>query len=1076
MVRLALLMQLKGLPSVTREVAAHALAIPGLMADTSGSAPSGQASSDHPNHQLLQSSLAFLNRFTIEDLSTTPFSSTGALRERHGFASGQQTRSRSEQNRTYIHAPAADLRDAPHGNALGAAIRPSGGARGWNMPSPTRRRRSPALRAMGGRARSSSPQAGNLPGRSQRNPRRHQSSRQGRSPTRGSKAVSHAAAGALGLHNFSTDLRDSDSGHVQHKAAEPWRAMLPRPPAHTASRSASAPPADTGASEHRQVALERLASVRSAMSDSDGMAVSQSAPAERRRRGAAAVAALAAARDRAGAKLADLWSAAQSGAVRLNDHYNVIPSYHPFGLQLYLNPQGVSVGLHSDDAEASSPSSSSGSDGTARSQRPLHAAAERVAGDDLPGTIGDDLEQEVSDLVDRGALLPQQLQSGGRRGKVFHMHRMFNYRHRLLHLLAIMDVLPGPYVPPPARQGDGAAGDEHDCEGDDEEALDAGVVRLGAEIIPELQPKHVEVQVHPVCFEARDQAGSAAGVATGRRRAWARGGRGQMARPSPARYCNADVCVRGTGVGFMSGATVQVAAARVEADAHAAAAAATEQCMRVRLPLAVVHDAVMRPGGDAMVSLRSDFAESQTRALVRVQQCVVVGSSQDVVCDVMQAVAAAAPPELLADSAAGGSRNEETPRSWAQALRPMQILQRLPWRSRPRSLDRAGEVAMLEPPPVAACGGVRYVDAGWDFAMRRLSDAATTRTLFELAAVLQQQTWREQQTARRGGAARRAGADSGMATAFGALVSHVASGVTTMRVAVMHRMSMVRRGAWAAVMHMSAMTARGFWRIQMSSGQARMRMLTAQPALPAAAPRSGVADQASEPPHRARPSAVALRGEPSGDAGVVSDSGAAGPSATRGVVRRPRMRIPRALRRPSSRWFRERGAPSPPVAHGEGEGELADDASTHVAEFLYSRDGDGLAAVRANLDAVVVAEDVRQWRGQRPPLITRRRRRAIARVMDGAICRGAGVVLALSVPEPVDKGQAFEWLEEVTQMRAAYGLRGKEHRVVVLDGGGAVGQGEGAPACAALHNAVVHTLTGQGPDYDNEMAPLSSKL
>eukprot|EP00892_Ulva_mutabilis_P003885 jgi/Ulvmu1/1869/UM012_0025.1 len=1059
-VRLALLMQLKGLPSVTREVAAHALAIPGLTTEPSGDPAPDQASIEHPNHQLLQSSLAFLNRFTIDDLTTLPFQTASPLAGSRGSAKQEQTRSHSESSRSYVHAPAAEPHNALHGNGLGATIRPSGGGvRGWNMPFQPHRRRSPALHAVGGRARSSSPQAGALSGRDRHSPRRFQGLRRGRSPGRGSKGVSHAAAGTVGPGFFGRDARGGDR-------VAAWQEGLARAYTEAGSRSLSAPAADTGAEPQRQVVLERLASVRSAMSDSDGMAVAASAaaaPAERRRRGAAAVAALTAARDRAGAGLAGLWSAAQTGAARFNDHYNVIPSYHPFGLQLYLNPQGVSVGLHSDDADMVSPSSSV--DGATHSQ-PRHPAAERVAGDDLPGAVGDDLEHEVSDLVDRGALLPQQLQSRGRRGKVFHMHRMFNYRHRLLHLLSIMDVLPGPYVPAPAcdptaaGQVDADIGAVGDDAAVDEEQLDGGVVRLAGEIIPELQPSHVEVVVHPVALAVPGDGGGPAGGA--RRAPWARGARGQLPRQASPRYCDVDVCVRGSGLGFMSAAAVQVAATRVEADAHAAAASATEQCVRVRLPLAVVHSAAMRPGGEAVVSLRSDFAESQVQAHVRVPQCVVLGSSQDAVCDVMHAVAAAAPAEMHAEGAAGGGRNDATPRSWAQALRPMQLLQRLPWRSRPRSLDRAGEAALLEPPPVAACGGVRYVDGGWDFAMRRLSDAATTRSLFELAAVLQQQAWREQRAARRRGAASRA--DSGVANAFGALVSHVASSMSTMRVAVVHRMCMMRRGAWAAVLHMSALTARGIWRIQMSSGQAHMRMLAVQPRLTPAGARQVAAGRSPSASAPATVAAVPSHTVPtSDDPPMSSDDSTAESTGANGAVRRPRMRIPRAVRRHSARLFLDKAAAASAAAVGDDDAEADDDAGAHVAEFLYARDGDGLAAVRACLDTVLVVEDVQMWRGQRPPLPTRRRRRAVARVIDGALSRGAGVVLALSVPEPTGHGEAFEWLEEVRQMRAAYRLAGREHRVVVLDGsGGDENREAGPPACASLHNAVVSTLGTQG--------------
>lgn len=1066
-VRLALLMQLKGLPSVTREVAAHALAMPGLSAEISGEKPTGQAPVEHPNHQLLHSSLAFLNRFTIEDLTTLPFA-TGSGTGAH--SSGQERpRSNSENRTTYMHMPAAEPQGLPHGAPLAAAIRPSGGGtRGWNIPFHARRRRSPALRAMGGRTRSSSPVSAGLQGRDPPSPSFSHPRRRGRSPRRGRNFTNHAVAGVMAPDRISTDIWKDPSdgaprrGHTQQQPGQ---------------RSLSAPIADTGADPHLQVDLERLSSMRSAISDSDGMAAApaatRSGPGERRRR-RAAVAALAAARDRAGAKLAGLWSAAQTGASRFNDHYNVIPSYHPFGLQLYLNPEGVSVGLHSDDVEAGSPSSS-GSDGTAQSPPSRHEAAERVTGDDLPGEVGDDLEHEVSDLVDRGALLPQPLQAAGGRGKVFHMHRMFNYRHRLLHLLAIMDVLPGPYVPPPVRDrstvagaGDGIAdvsSGEGCCDEEGEEQLDAGVVRLAEEIIPELQAAHVEVQVNPVGFEVRgggDGVGMAAAGGGPRRGPWVRAVRGQAGRLGLARHCDADVCVRGSGLGFLSGATVKVAGVQVDAAPRAMGAAATEQCMRVKLPLAVVQDAAMRPTGNAAVSLRSDFAEAHVEAHVRVPQCVVVGSADETVCGVMHALATAAPADMHGDGAAVETRDEAVPRSWAQALRPMKILQRLPWRSRPRSLDLAGDTAPLEPPPVAVCGGVRYVDACWDFAMRRLSDAATARSLFELAAVLQQQTWREQQHAARSrrGAATDAGADAGVAQALGALVSHFTTRVSYMRVAVAHRLGMVRRGAWAAILHVSALTSRGIWRMQLASSQARMRMLAAQPTIsaPRAVEPSGVQPVAAL-------ADAALVPETSPVAVASPEHHAAEEYRLPRVGRRPRMRIPRALRRRGSRWFPDR------AAGAGGDAEAEDDVGSLVADFLYNLAGAEQAGVQACMDAVVVAEDVQLWRGQRAPVVTRRRRRAVARVVEAAASRGVHVVLVLSVPDEAGQGQAFQWLEEVTQMRAAYGLQDVEHRVVVLDAAG-----ESAAACARLHNAVVSSLSGHSLEEDDDAAQMSSKL
>lgn len=1053
MVRLALLMQLKGLPSVTREVAAHALAMPGLSADTE--APTGSDQPHHPNHQLLQSSLAFLNRFTIEDLTSLPFASVSAP----GADADRKAHLRSTSDAgAYMHVPAAEPQQQFDGAALAASIRPSGGGgRGWNIPFQAGRRWSPT---MGGRARSSSPPSGTLPGRDPPSPAYSQQPRRGRSPARGRKFAGHAVAGVMGSDYISSGLwRGADDAALLQAHTRQQRQ-------HPQQRSVSAPPAEAGAAPHSDADLERLASMRSAISESDGMAVSGVAtaggPVDRRRR-RAAVAALAAARNRAGAKLAGLWSAAQSGAVRFNEHYNVIPSYHPFGLQLYLNPEGVSVGLHSDDVVAGSPPSSSGdSSHTGQSPPPRHAAAERVSGDDLPGTVGDDLEQEVSDLVDRGALMPQPLQTGGGRGKVFHMHRMFNYRHRLLHLLSIMDVLPGPYVAPPVRDkgAGGRYGDAVDagaCEGCSEEAeeqLDAGVVRLAEEIIPELQPARVEVHVHPVRFEVRG----------------GKGGRGPAGVPVLARHCDADVCVQGSGLGFVSRATVQIAGAQVEVDAGAVAASATEQCMRVKLPLAVVQDAAMRPGGDAAVSLRSDFAESHAQAHVRVPQCVVVGSADDTVCGVMHAVATAAPVDMHADGTVTESRGEAAPRSWAQALRPMKILQRLPWRNRPRSLDRAGDAAPLEPAPVAMCGGVRYVDACWDFAMRRLSDAASARSLFELAAVLQQQTWREQLAERRRGSAVGAGSDAGMARALGSLMSHFRSRVSHMRVAVAHQLCMVRRGAWAAILHMSAMTTRGIWRMQLSNSQSRMRMLASHPTI--VRPR---AVQPSREPPNAEPGAAAVVGTE-----AVEDNGASSADSTAEETRRPsmvrrprmRMRVPRALWKRSGRWFPERAAAAAPIGRGDGAAEAEDDGGTLVADCLYTPAASALQGVDACLDAVIVAEDVQLWRGQRPPVVARRRRRAVGRVVEAAIARGARVVLVLSVPEAAGEGQAFEWLEEVTQMRAAYGLQSVEHRVVVLDAAG-----ESGPACARLHNAVVSSLTGRSIDDDEEDAvPMSSKL
>ena len=257
--------------------------------------------------------------------------------------------------------------------------------------------------------------------------------------------------------------------------------------------------------------------------------------------------------------LSAAFSAIKSSVSAIGNRVGVMPAYEPFGLQLYLNPAGVTIGLHPDaprpatstGSGAQLPSGPSGqadamaegacqSDDAGASVSQQQQASSPVGAlqrsASAQGEIGRDVSQEVADIVQlehsvNGAPTDAQpagtasntsaaveevaragspigpgpaLQeagkgAGSKRVPMLQTHRMYVYRERLLSILQATGALPA--------SGNGAAGESvHAQRTPPGEAGAARRVACLHDVVPRMNAEHIAVRVQPwVLPEARTQ-------------------------------------------------------------------------------------------------------------------------------------------------------------------------------------------------------------------------------------------------------------------------------------------------------------------------------------------------------------------------------------------------------------------------------------------------------------------------------------------------------------------------------------------------------------------------------------------
>ena len=345
MVRLALLVQLKGLGTITRELASHALS--GVDASPSprpaGGSPSpdagGAAASDR--RRLLQTSLDFLNKLTADEL----FGAVPALRD------------------TLAAPPPASPQPSAAQPAPSASADDGGGgkrARGLTVQLPGSPPATPHLRAS--------------------------------RPLRRRGLFRRSAHGSPRAHRG------------RGGAVWPQPELAPPPPQPEA-------PADSGElaeQESKSIAAARDALERAFTDEAAPLRPFEEAPLPTQQ----AFSKASAPPDDApppprtwlqggASAFGSLWRGVATGASALGGGVGqrLVPSYHPFGFQLYLTQEGISVGLHPEARGAPSPELP-GKSADLLGATPPNAAAGST---ELPAELGADVPHEVAEIMDRGA-------------------------------------------------------------------------------------------------------------------------------------------------------------------------------------------------------------------------------------------------------------------------------------------------------------------------------------------------------------------------------------------------------------------------------------------------------------------------------------------------------------------------------------------------------------------------------------------------------------------------------------------------------------------------------------------------
>jgi hypothetical protein len=337
-----------------------------------------------------------------------------------------------------------------------------------------------------------------------------------------------------------------------------------------------------------------------------------------------------------------------------------------------------------------------------------------------------------------------------------------------------------------------------------------------------------------------------------------------------------------------------------------------------------------------------------------------------------------------------------------------------------------------EAPPVVVCGGVRYLDIGWDPTGGRALDTHATQAMADLAGRLFPPSSPQPPNALQAWAAMLAALPGRIAS----LPGLVASQAVAAHSAVVSTWQRIAAVATASSQVLSDASFR------------RMRAL---------------ADLHSRP--------LTLATHPASTDGDSGDSDS-------GVVPAPD-RLPPRWRRWRPRAGRGRGRRSSRTSAD------VDEPRYGPADFLFPAATTGTTIPdRPRVDALLIIEDVQSWSAANTKASIPRRRAALSDLVSKARAGGATPVLVIAVPSAPDGSVSRfpQWVEQVAQIKAAYGLPAGV-QVVAVPGGGEVsvhsapkGPGTLHAAAISVHNAVASALLGGGQSESSREQQLSSKL
>jgi hypothetical protein len=1065
-VRLALLVQLKGLSAITRELATHALS--GSESLSPRASPTIPAATPNQQH-LLKTSLEFLNKLTADELFGT------ARDLAAGDPSDSQANPQSPDRSEYSHIPSLDpapllspgdpeplasaesspaelkgkshppvfsgaasprvqekwmVSTEPRHAAQGLKVQPPGSARvpflrvGELMASPEL-----ALAARGLKAQPPVSRGVGSPGLRRTRLRQRswlQRRRQQGSP-RASKASTSLPSLTSGTRPEERGVKPSGGSEIsiEAKAIREARTSLERA---FSNDSATSSHIDSVAASHLTRKPDRPHTPHT--SDVSSPAAAPLQPQL--------------------STWGNLWRGVASSAAALRDSARIVPSYHPFGFQLYVTPEGISVGLN-----ASSPSRPTSPQNRVPSPEPADAAG---GVGDLPAELGQDVPHEVAEIVDRGASSMAQgaaIFSGptaasaangqaGRR-EVFHMHRMFNYRHRLLALLNSMGLfqegessaaaLLRPAQPPLVYEGETAQLEEPP----------PAIASLHNDVVPPPLLSSAVMQVIPTLFKVPvGSRGPLPGPF--------RGGLGWVQSAvlrRPARAAPLDsppvatqpdpplnlpnpaptqtpltVYVSGHHLPFVTSGLLSLGTSS-DVPARVFSTAAPEDAtieLQAEASWAAVRCLAARPAAVSPVTLHTDFGSASVDARVEVRQCMVVGSAAPATVAAMQLLheqalrSTRAGGQGVPGAGRGGASGARRP-AWATALRPLQFIQRLrggrgsaeataggpnakgkpgtqdpgqrrQWlRSQKSHLHRSGSggagsvefAEREEAPPVVLCGGVRYLDLGWDASAGRALDTHATQAMWDLACRL--------------GPAPPLQRKNGL-QAWVALLDALPSLLATLPGLI---------AAQAAAAHSAAVST---WQRLASAATASTHMFHDGSMRHVRA----IADLQSRP----LPLSAVVCADDSEDKDCTGDRSA--PAAPPLVQNEVRQRMPPQWRR----WRPGRGR----KRRSSRTSAEADSTLYSPADFI-SPAARGSPAERPQVDAVLVVEDVQSWSTASSKGPLPRRRAALSDFVSKAQARGAATVLVITVPPDLDDASSrlLQWSEHVAQIKASYGLQ-----------------------------------------------------
>ena len=785
-------------------------------------------------------------------------------------------------------------------------------------------------------------------------------------------------------------------------------------------------------------------------------------------------------------RIGSLWERVRARVGQLNDSY--APTYHPFGLQLYLNVEGISVGLHPEQrgkrqrskraspkraASAAlrgskAPSQHLGNDtppeaSAATSAAELQRMSEQLhkheeADEALPGEFGTDIEGEVADLLTRGnsgdyataegasaaaaavaAPAAPAAAASASPGKqpAFHWHRMYSYRLRFMHLVTTMgafDALVGhesggkessrPQSPRMPDSGAGAAEAPADL------ATAAAVVPpINAAGL--LQLIAVQLPTLPLSRAAKRAQGQQASQTA------QSGNAGNQKRNRKSADSVAALAhVRGEGLQFAGSAKVLLPLQHAQVDASlqlldtASDKRTVSAQVHAALPAAAVRAAALQVEANAAVELCSDFEAAQVPVALRVPQCAICGAGSDVVLRVLDML-------RMAESK---KERRYAQKAVKQQQKAVAKQQRIEWRTAVRLLKRqqrqqkrSGEDAGASPPPLPSADSFASMSSF-------ISNVPDVSPVVACGAVRYVDAAWDPETGHESDA-HTCRHLANLAEALLAASGRVASGGS--RLGALHRRS------WSMLTeNLTLMRDRAT--LQLTKGLTNMHSAVAgrfvstgaSSAPPATMP---TADDCDVPSTRSASASLARDSADAADVPAAAQTLSPEPSPSGRGARQGRRRRGK------------KGAQESPPPMSPGRSALLPAAFLYPESFALRDAGVPQAARRhVCVDVLLIAEDLTLWRdaaradgGQACSESMQMRRDAVERVATAAMQAGVRVVLAACTPENGDDGGILEWLHEVAAVKAAYGISGNNRCTVVP-----IALKDTGVSAVAVHNAV----------------------